>query len=79
MKTALRVVALGLTAVIGLWAVGHGIALAVAIQTLAREHADIVRELVEVSVSVAGGICVLSVAVEQLYCWRTHRKQDSLL
>jgi uncharacterized membrane protein YbhN (UPF0104 family) len=79
MKTALRVVALGLTAVIGLWAVGHGIALAVAIQTLAREHADIVRELAEVSVSIAGGICVLSVAVEQLYCWRTHRKQDSLL
>jgi ATP-dependent protease HslVU (ClpYQ) peptidase subunit len=79
MKAALRVVALALTAVIGLWAVGHGIALAVAIRALVREHADIVGELIEVSVSIAGGICVLSVAVEQLYCWRTHRKEDSLL
>jgi uncharacterized membrane protein YbhN (UPF0104 family) len=79
MKTALRVVALALTTVIGLWAVGHGIILAVAIQALAREHADIVGELIEIGVSIAGGICVLSVTVEQLYCWRTHRKQDSLL
>jgi hypothetical protein len=79
MKTALRIVALALTTVIGLWAVGHGIILAVAIQALAREHADIGRELIEVGVSIAGGICVLSVAVEQLYCWRTHHKEDSLL
>jgi uncharacterized membrane protein YbhN (UPF0104 family) len=79
MKTALRVVALALTAVIGLWAVGHGIVLAVAIQTLAREHADIVGELIEASVSIAGGICVLSVAVEQLHCWRTRHREDSLL
>jgi hypothetical protein len=77
MKSALRVVALALTAVIGLWAAGHGIA--VAIRTLAGEHADILGELIEVSVLIAGGVCVLSVAVEQLYCWRTHRRQDSLL
>jgi hypothetical protein len=79
MKTVLRVVALFLSAVVGLWAVGHGIALAVAIHSLAGEHADIVGELIEVSVSIAGGICVLSVAVEQLNCWRTHRKEDSLI
>jgi hypothetical protein len=65
--------------VIGLWAVGHGIALAATIRLLARERADILRDLIELSVSLAGGICVLSVAVEQLYCWRTHRKEDSLL
>lgn len=79
MKSTLRVVALALTAVIGLWAVGHGIALAVAIRTLPGEHADILGELIEVSVLIAGGICVLSVAVEQLSCWRTHRKPDGLL
>jgi len=79
MKTALRVVILSLAAVIGLWAVGHGIALAVGVRALAREHAHILGDLIELSVSIAGGICVLSVAVEQLYCWRTHRKEDSLL
>jgi len=79
MKTALRLIVLILAAVIGLWAVGHGIALAASIRALAREHADILGDLIELSVSIAGGICVLSVAVEQLYCWRTHRKEDSLL
>ena len=79
MKTGLRVVALVLSAVVGLWAVVHGIGLAVTIHSLAGEHTDVVRELIEVSVSIAGGICVLSVAVEQLNCWRTHRKDDSLI
>lgn len=79
MKTALRLIVLILAAVIGLWAVGHGIALAAGFRALARGHADILGDLIELSVSIAGGICVLSVAVEQLYCWRTHRKDDSLL
>jgi hypothetical protein len=35
--------------------------------------------LLEISVSIAGGICVLSVAVEQLNCWRTHRKDGGLI
>jgi hypothetical protein len=78
-KSALRLVALVLSAVIGLWAVGHGVALVIAIRSVAGEHANVVSELIEVSISIAGGICVLSVAVEQLYCWRTHRKDDSLI
>ena len=79
MKTGLRVVALVLSAVVGLWAVGHGIALAVAVRSVAGEHARIMSDLLEVGISLAGGICVLSVAVEQLNCWRTHRKEDSLI
>jgi ATP-dependent protease HslVU (ClpYQ) peptidase subunit len=79
MKSALRVVALFLTAVIGLWVIGHGIALAVSIRQLVGENQDILSELVESSVSIAGGICVVSVAVEQLNCLRTHRKEDSLI
>jgi hypothetical protein len=35
--------------------------------------------LLEVSVSIAGGVCVLSVAVEQLICWRTHHKDGGLI
>ena len=79
MKTGLRVVALILSAVVGLWAVGRGIALAVAVRSVAGEHAPIMSDLLEVGISIAGGICVLSVAVEQLNCWRTHRKEDSLI
>jgi ATP-dependent protease HslVU (ClpYQ) peptidase subunit len=79
MKTALRLIALVLAAFIGLWVLGHGIVVAAQIHALLRENQDIVEELVESSVSIAGGICVLSVAVEQLYCWRAHRKEDSLI
>jgi uncharacterized membrane protein HdeD (DUF308 family) len=79
MKTALRVVALVLAAFVGLWVLVHGIVLAAQIHGLAHENRDFMAELIECSVSIAGGICVLSVAVEQLYCWRTHRKEDSLI
>jgi hypothetical protein len=79
MKTALRVIALVLAAFVGLWVLAHGIVLAAQIRGLLHQNEDIIAELVESSVSIAGGICVLSVAVEQLYCWRTHRKQDSLI
>lgn len=79
MKTALRVVALFLSALIGLWVFGHGIALVVTIHHLAGENRDTFNDLIESGVSIAGGICVLSVAVEQINCWRTHRKEDSLL
>lgn len=79
MKTGLRAVALVLTALIGLWAIGHGIALAVALRTLPGGHEDILRHLIEGSISLAGGVCVLSVAAQQLYCWRTHRKDGGLL
>jgi len=79
MRTVLRVIALVLAALVGLWVLAHGIVLAAQILGLLHRNEDIIAELVESSVSIAGGICVLSVAVEQLYCWRTHRKEDSLI
>ena len=79
MKTALRVAALVLTAIIGLWALGHGIALAVAVRINPEEHENMLRYLVEGSVFIAGGVSVLSLAIQQLYCWRTHGKGSGLL
>jgi vacuolar-type H+-ATPase subunit I/STV1 len=77
MKTALRVVVLFLCALMGLLAVGRGIALVVAVRR--PGHGEVLGALIEGSVYLAGGLCVLSVAIEQLHCWRTHRKDDSLL
>jgi hypothetical protein len=77
LKTSLRLVGLALCAVIGLWAVGHGITLAVSAS--APTHEDMLEYLLEVSVSIAGGVCVLSVAVQQLNCWRTHQKDGGLI
>ena len=76
-KTVLRVIVLALCAVIGLWAVAHGVALAALFRQSPFD--DRLQYLLEVSVSITGGISVLSVAVEQLYCWRTHRKDGGLL
>jgi len=76
-KTAVRIVTLILCALIGLWAVGHGTALA--LKASAPTHQDMLQYLLEVSVSIAGGVCVLSVAVEQLYCWRNHHKDGGLI
>jgi uncharacterized membrane protein YbhN (UPF0104 family) len=77
LKTAFRIVTLVLCAIIGLWAVGHGIALA-AFATI-HSHEDMLQYLLEVSISITGGVCVLSVAAQQLYCWRTHRKSGGLI
>jgi hypothetical protein len=77
MKTALRLAILLISALAGLWMLGHGIALVVVIGT--PGHPDVLRLLVEGSIRIAAGICVLSVALEQFDCWRTHRKDDSLL
>jgi hypothetical protein len=77
MKTALRFAILFICALVGLWTLGHGIALVVVIR--APGHPDVLRLLFEGSARIAAGICVLSVAVEQFDCWRTHRKDDSLL
>jgi hypothetical protein len=75
-KTSLHVITLFMCAVMGLWAVGHGFALAARVSALTLEG---VRDyLGEISLSIAGGICVLSVAVEQLNCWRTHHKESEL-
>jgi hypothetical protein len=76
-RTGLRILTLVLCAIIGLWAVGHGIALAVTVR--APSHEFLLEYLLEISVSIAGGVCVLSVAVEQLNCWRTHRKDEGLI
>jgi len=45
----------------------------------AAGHDDMLQYVFEVSVSIAGGVCVLSVAVEQLICWRTHHKDGGLI
>lgn len=76
-KTALRIVTLVLCSIIGLWAVVHGVALALTVRAASQEF--MLQYLLEVSVSIAGGVCVLSVAVEQLICWRTHHKDGGLI
>jgi len=77
MKTALRVAILVLCALTGLLLTGHGIALAVLIHTPGGP--DVMRHLIEGSIFIAGGACVMAVAYEQLECLRTHRKSGNLL
>ena len=77
MKTILRVAVLVLCALTGLVVTGHGIAEAVLIR--APGHADIMRHLIEGSISIAGGVCVLAVAIDQLECLRMHRKSSHIL
>ena len=77
LKTALRVATLVLCGVIGLWAVGHGFTLAARVS--AATHEGVLQSLAEISISIAGGICVLSVAAEQLSCWRTHHRDGGLI
>ncbi len=77
MKTVLRAVLLLLAALVGLVILGRGIVEVVAMRM--PGHEDISAHLVEGSILIAAGIAVLSVAIEQLNCWRTHRKDESLL
>jgi len=77
MKTVLRLVILVLCALTGLVVAGHGIAQAVLIHTPGR--ADVMRHLIEGSISIAGGACVVAVAVEQLECLRTHHRSGNIL
>ena len=77
MKTVLRACLLLLCALVGLLVLGRGIVEVVAIRM--PGHEDITRHLVEGSILIAAGIAVLSVAIEQFNCWRTHRKDESLL
>jgi hypothetical protein len=77
MKTVLRVAILVLCALTGLVVTGHGIAEAALIH--APGHDDIMRHLVEGSISIAGGACVVAVAIDHLECLRTHRKSGDLL
>ena len=77
MKTALRVAILVLCVLTGLVVAGHGIAEAVLIHTPGRD--DVMRHLIEGSISIAGGACVMAVAYDQLECLRTHRKSGNIL
>jgi hypothetical protein len=77
MKTVFRVAILVLCALTGLVVTGHGIAEAVLIHTLG--HEDIMRHLIQGSISIAGGACVVAVAIDQLECLRTHRKGGDIL
>ena len=76
-RSALRIVTLAVCAVMGLWALAHGIFLASTLT--AASHEEMLHYLFEMSLSIAGGVCVLSVAVEQLICWRTHHKDGGLI
>ena len=77
MKTILRVAILVLCALTGILVTGHGIAEAVLIHTPGR--ADVMRHLIEGSISIAGGACVMSVAFDQLECLRAHRRRGNIL
>ena len=77
MKAILRVAVLVLCALTGLVVTGHGIAQAVLIHT--PGGADVMRHLVEGSVSIAGGACVVAVAIDQLECLRTHQRSRKIL
>jgi len=77
MKMIFRVAILLLCALTGLLVALHGIAQVVLIHT--PGHEDFVRHLVEGSISIAGGACVLAVAIDQLECLRTHRKSGDIL
>jgi hypothetical protein len=79
MKTALRVIGLILTALMGFWLLAHGIVIGVTLHHRISENQDVLGGLVEGSVFVAGGICVLSIAVQQFYCWRTHHQDGGLI
>jgi len=77
--TFLRGTCLIVSALMGVWVLGHGIATVAALQGLPGDPEDFRRQLIEAAVFIAGGVCILSVAVQQLYCWRTHRKDGGLL
>ena len=77
MKTVLRVTILVLCGITGLVVAGHGIAQAVLIHT--PGDADVMRHLIEGSISIAGGACVVAVAIAQLECLRTHRRSGNIL
>ena len=79
MKSALQVAVLILTALMGLWLLGHGIAMGVAVRQQVAENQDILSSLIQASIFIAGGICVVSVAAQQLYCWRTQCKDGGLI
>ena len=77
MKRVLHVAILVLCALTGLGVTIHGIAEAVLVHTPGQ--ANIMRHLIEGSISIAGGACVVAVAIDQLECLRTRRKGGDIL
>jgi len=77
MKTFLRMTILVLCGLTGLAVTGHGIVQAALIHTPGR--LDVMRHLIEGSISIAGGACAMGVAIEQLECLRTRHKSGNLL
>ncbi len=77
MKTALRIASLFLCALVGLLLVGRGIVTVILLRL--PGHEDIQHHIVVGSIFIGAGVCVLAVALEQIYCWRTHRRHDSLI
>ena len=78
MKTILRVVALVLSAIIGLWAVAHGVGLVRFLHAQFGDEENFQR-IVEAGVFLVGGVCVLAISLEQLHCLRTHHRDESIL
>jgi alanine dehydrogenase len=77
MKTVLRMAILVLCGLTGLVVTAHGIVQAVLIHT--PGHPDVMRHLIEGSISIAGGACVVAVALDQLECLRTHHRSGNIL
>ena len=77
--TFLRIICLVVSALMGVWVLSHGIASAAALQGMPGDPEDFRRQLIEAAVFIAGGVCILSVAGQQFYCWRTHRRDGGLL
>ena len=77
--TFLRVTCLIVSALMGVWVLGHGIASVAALQGLPGDPEDLRRQLIEAAVFITGGVCILSVAGQQLYCWLTHHKDGGLM
>lgn len=78
MPKVFRGLVLILSVIIGLWSIGNGIHI-VASLTGEGVHEDVVRRLIEGSIAIAGGLCVLSVAVELFLYWRTHHKDGGVM
>lgn len=79
MKNVLRGTVLVLAALFGFLAVIHGLVEIVALRHHPAENPDFAQHLVIGGVALAGGVCVLSLAVQLLWCWHTHRKDGGLL
>jgi uncharacterized membrane protein HdeD (DUF308 family) len=79
MKNVLRGTALVLAALLGFLAVIHGVVEIAWLRYHPAENPDFTRHLIIGGIALAGGVCVLSLAVQLLWCWHTHKKGGGLL